>query len=256
MRSILLWLAFVPCFAHPVVAAVASVRLNDGRVLQQVEVVSVGKSTFVARWKGGQGTIALNSLPEASRRALLEDYRSRADPGKRPPTFEEFAAANPIRNPDANRTNGAISLQRSAPLSGSEALDILGIPHWKLTFVPNRPGKSASVSLVYGARDPAGQLTEKRIAGGIGAMHLPTIERLEVTVAVVQPEKRISLSYAGVTTDLDLPADLSFENTYRMGSPIEKDGLWLLAYTSREPNKPAHEIAEMARYFGIRLKIE
>lgn len=43
--------------------------LKDGRVLNDLKIISYGSSTVMARWDGGQGTIAYTAFPDAVRQA-------------------------------------------------------------------------------------------------------------------------------------------------------------------------------------------
>lgn len=55
---------------HPRGEAFPEVKLKDGTVLHEFKVVGVGSTTVVARWAGGQGSIALTQLPPELQAAL------------------------------------------------------------------------------------------------------------------------------------------------------------------------------------------
>ena len=61
-----------------------TVVLTDGRVLHDVKIISFGGSTVMAKWAGGQGTIAYAAFPDAIRQAA-EARRSAAPQTPGPP---------------------------------------------------------------------------------------------------------------------------------------------------------------------------
>lgn len=65
-------------------------RLQDGRVLREVSIVSFASTVVMAKWAGGQGTIPYQLFP-ADWRDALEPMRPRASSAK--PRTESVVAA-------------------------------------------------------------------------------------------------------------------------------------------------------------------
>jgi len=70
-----------------------TVVLKDGRILRDVKIISFGGSTVMAKWTGGQGTIAYNAFPDAIRKAA--EAQRPAPPQAPVPKAAEKAKAEP-----------------------------------------------------------------------------------------------------------------------------------------------------------------
>lgn len=72
---------------------VAELRLRDGKVLKNVKFVSFATSAAMARWEGGMGAIAYNTLPDSILGAVLE----KATPARKASDARKNAAQPPAR---------------------------------------------------------------------------------------------------------------------------------------------------------------
>ncbi len=88
--------------------ALPEVKLKNGTVLHNFQVVGVGSTTVVARWAGGQGSVALTQLPPELQAALAAAAapKSVAEPEPAPMVSADLAAA--VLPTEIKLTNGVV----------------------------------------------------------------------------------------------------------------------------------------------------
>lgn len=122
MRTLLFLVLCSAAFAAPnFQRTIPLIRLQDGRVLREVSIVSFASTVVMAKWVDGQGTIPYQLFP-ADWREALEPMRPRATAGK--PRGEAAPAVTAERKVEAAAGSDTAALEALVAQQAAEIADL------------------------------------------------------------------------------------------------------------------------------------
>lgn len=125
-------LALLLLFAAAVFAApnlnkpIAELKLNNGRVLKNVEIISYASSAVMAKWEGGRGTLRYEDFPDEYQTALATERPKPStyvapSPVAKPAATTQAAKPTPAATPTAPIAPQARKISGDAFLGGGES---------------------------------------------------------------------------------------------------------------------------------------
>ncbi len=170
-------------------------------------------------------------------------------------TLVTFAGVLPVVAQSASRTLTAAPRTKAIPLTGSEALSILGVTAAKTELTIVRPYRQVRAGIVAGQL-VNGDYVERTIGGSMGMPSMLMGQRIIAGLAVVPEKKSITLIFGTGMMQSSMPDDYTYDLEMSSPAGIYQDGLLIFAYESKVEGKAVNGRADTKRYLGLRITFD
>ncbi len=155
----------------------------------------------------------------------------------------------------ASRTLTAAPRTKAIPLTGSEALSILGVTAAKTELTIVRPYRQVRAGIVAGQL-VNGDYVERTIGGSVGMPSMLMGQKIIAGLAVVPEKKLITLIFGTGMMQSPMPDNYTYDLELSNPAGIYQDGLLIFAYEPKVEGKAVSGRVDTKRYLGLRITFD